>query len=188
MTLHLWLVYLGVITVLIAVPGPSALLSMTHGLRYGQRRALATILGGATGSLLLMTASALGLGAVLAASATAFLVLKVVGALYLIWLGISAWRTQENTLTPSSEVEESAPGALGLYRRGFMVGVSNPKDILFFCRTVSQFYRHGCAAGDAVCIAGVDLGSAGLQHHVYLRLYGEPCLHAVCSPTTLAVV
>ncbi|GAB7258756.1 LysE family translocator [Dickeya ananatis] len=143
MTLHLWLVYLGVITVLIAVPGPSALLSMTHGLRYGQRRALATILGGATGSLLLMTASALGLGAVLAASATAFLVLKVVGALYLIWLGISAWRTQENTLTPSSEVEESAPGALGLYRRGFMVGVSNPKDILFFAALFPNFVDTG---------------------------------------------
>ncbi|NPE65248.1 LysE family translocator, partial [Dickeya dadantii] len=45
MTLHLWLVYIGVITALIAVPGPSALLSMTHGLRYGQRRALATVLG-----------------------------------------------------------------------------------------------------------------------------------------------
>ncbi|AIR69660.1 LysE family translocator [Dickeya fangzhongdai] len=139
MTLHLWLVYLGVIAVLIAVPGPSALLSMAHGLRYGQRRALATILGGASGSLVLMTASALGLGAILAASATAFLALKVVGALYLIWLGISAWRTRESTLTPSAEVDEAAPGALGLYRHGFMVGVSNPKDILFFAALFPNF-------------------------------------------------
>ncbi|RNM06534.1 LysE family translocator [Dickeya undicola] len=139
MTLHLWLVYLGVIAVLIAVPGPSALLSMAHGLRYGQRRALATILGGATGSLVLMTASALGLGAILAASATAFLVLKVVGAFYLIWLGISAWRAREDSLTPSAEADETAPGVLGLYRHGFMVGVSNPKDILFFAALFPNF-------------------------------------------------
>lgn len=139
MTLHLWLVYLGVIAVLIAVPGPSALLSMAHGLRYGQRRALATILGGATGSLVLMTASALGLGAILAASATAFLVLKVVGAFYLIWLGISAWRAREDSLTPSAETDETAPGVLGLYRHGFMVGVSNPKDILFFAALFPNF-------------------------------------------------
>ncbi|WFN54056.1 LysE family transporter [Dickeya lacustris] len=73
MTWHLWLVYVGVIIVLIAVPGPSALISMTHGLRYGQRRALSTVLGSASASLVLMTASALGLGAILAASASAFL-------------------------------------------------------------------------------------------------------------------
>ncbi|WP_263064345.1 LysE family translocator [Dickeya dadantii] len=143
MTLHLWLVYVGVITALIAVPGPSALLSMTHGLRYGQRRALATVLGGATGSLVLMTASALGLGAILAASATAFLVLKVVGAAYLIWLGISAWRTRESTLTPSVEVEAIAPGLLKLYHRGFMVVVSNPKDILFFAALFPNFIDTG---------------------------------------------
>jgi len=132
MTLHLWLVYVGVITALIAVPGPSALLSMTHGLRYGQRRALATVPGGATGSLVLMTASA-----------TAFLVLKVVGAAYLIWLGISAWRTRESTLTPSVEVEAIAPGLLKLYHRGFMVGVSNPKDILFFAALFPNFIDTG---------------------------------------------
>nr|WP_238553313.1 LysE family translocator [Dickeya sp. DW 0440] len=140
MTWHLWLVYVGVIIVLIAVPGPSALISMTHGLRYGQRRALSTVLGSASASLVLMTASALGLGAILAASASAFLVLKVVGALYLIWLGICAWRSPQTAMMPAVEKDgQTMPGAFSLYRRGFMVGISNPKDILFFAALFPNF-------------------------------------------------
>ncbi|WP_192458328.1 LysE family translocator [Musicola keenii] len=143
MTLHLWLVYIGVIAALIAVPGPSALLSMTHGLRYGRRRALATVLGGASASLILMSASALGLGAILAASATAFLVLKVVGAAYLVWLGIAAWRSPAETPVSSVETMDEAPRLGMLYRRGFMVGISNPKDILFFAALFPNFIETG---------------------------------------------
>lgn len=139
MTLHLWLAYTGVIAALIAIPGPSALISMTHGLRYGRQKALATISGGVLAALMLMTASALGLGAILAASTTAFTVLKVVGAAYLIWLGISAWRDKgHETPLAAPDVEESA-GALRLFRKGFMVGISNPKDLLFFAALFPNF-------------------------------------------------
>lgn len=117
MTLQLWLAYTGVIAALIAIPGPSALISMTHGLRYGRRQALATVSGGVLAAMMLMTASALGLGAILAASTTAFTVLKVVGAAYLIWLGIAAWRdNSEPTAVSTSEMEE-APGAFRLFRK-----------------------------------------------------------------------
>lgn len=140
MTLHLWLAYTGIIAVLIAVPGPSALVSMTHGLRYGRRRALATVVGGVLAAMTLMTASALGLGAVLAASTTAFTLLKVVGAAYLIWLGISAWRDkgQPETVVVSGESAE-IPGSLKLLRKGYMVGISNPKDLLFFAALFPNF-------------------------------------------------
>ncbi|MGE9551293.1 LysE family translocator [Erwinia amylovora] len=140
MTLHLWLAYTGIIAALIAIPGPSALISMTHGLRYGRRRALATVLGGVLAAMTLMTASALGLGAILAASTTAFTVLKVVGAAYLIWLGISAWR--DNSPAETVETSEQAgelPGSLKLFRKGFMVGISNPKDLLFFAALFPNF-------------------------------------------------
>lgn len=141
MTLHLWLVYTGVIVALIAIPGPSALISMTHGLRYGQRRAIATIAGGACAALLLMTGSALGLGAILAASTTAFMLLKVVGAAYLIWLGISAWRAKTGPVTETESVSlpVDEPGAFTLFRRGFTVGISNPKDLLFFAALFPNF-------------------------------------------------
>lgn len=139
MTLQLWLAYTGVIAALIAIPGPSALISMTHGLRYGRRQALATVSGGVLAAMMLMTASALGLGAILAASTTAFTVLKVVGAAYLIWLGIAAWRdNSEPTAVSTSEMEE-APGAFRLFRKGFTVGISNPKDLLFFAALFPNF-------------------------------------------------
>lgn len=139
MTLQLWLAYTGVIAALIAIPGPSALISMTHGLRYGRKQALATVIGGVLAAMVLMTASALGLGAILAASTTAFTLLKVVGAAYLIWLGISAWRdNSEPTQLNAAEMEE-APGVLRLFRKGFMVGISNPKDLLFFAALFPNF-------------------------------------------------
>lgn len=140
MNLPLWLAYTGIIATLIAIPGPSALINMTHGLRYGRRSALATVLGGVFSALTLMTASALGLGAILAASTTAFTVLKVVGAAYLIWLGISAWRDNshaESVATP--EQTEEYPSRLKLFRKGYMVGISNPKDLLFFAALFPNF-------------------------------------------------
>jgi len=139
MTLQLWLAYTGVIAALIAIPGPSALISMTHGLRYGRKQALATVTGGVLAAMMLMTASALGLGAILAASTTAFTVLKVVGAAYLIWLGIAAWRDNSEPAAVNAVELEEAPGALRLFRKGFMVGISNPKDLLFFAALFPNF-------------------------------------------------
>jgi len=139
MTLHLWLAYTGVIAALIAIPGPSALISMTHGLRYGRRQALATVTGGVLAALILMSASALGLGAILAASTTAFTLLKIVGAAYLVWLGISAWRDKGHDAPMAAPEMEDAPGAMRLFRKGFMVGISNPKDLLFFAALFPNF-------------------------------------------------
>lgn len=139
MELHLWLAFMGVIAVLIAIPGPSALISMTHGLRYGRGRAAATVLGGVTAALLLMSLSALGLGAILAASTTAFMLLKIAGALYLIWLGINAWRSQAMITAPALMQSSEMPSRLALFRKGFLVGISNPKDLLFFAALFPNF-------------------------------------------------
>ena len=139
MTFHLWLAYTGIIATLIAIPGPSALISMTHGLRYGHRQALATVQGGVVAAMILMTTSALGLGAILAASTTAFTVLKVVGACYLAWLGIAAWRDTSASMPAASAEQGEAPGSLQLFRKGFTVGISNPKDLLFFAALFPNF-------------------------------------------------
>ncbi|MCW2474843.1 MULTISPECIES: LysE family transporter [unclassified Symbiopectobacterium] len=139
MELHLWLAFVGVITVLIAIPGPSALISMTHGLRYGRGRAAATVLGGVSAALVLMSLSALGLGAVLAASTTAFMILKIVGALYLIWLGIASWRSAAAAHAPEQVQMDASPTRVALFRKGFLVGISNPKDLLFFAALFPNF-------------------------------------------------
>ncbi|MFC0268098.1 LysE family translocator [Kushneria aurantia] len=128
MDLTVWITYLGVITALIMFPGPVALLCMSHGLRHGRRRALATVVGGALASLALMALSSLGLGAILATSETAFVMLKAVGAAYLVYLGVQAWRSPAE---PMAAPEAAAPStasirsARRLFARGFTAGRSH---------------------------------------------------------------
>ena len=94
MSLNLWLLYVSLAAAVIASPGPSALLCVSHAVSHGARKTIATIVGGITASMTLMALSALGLGAVIAASDTWFQAIKWAGAAYLVYLGISAWRTR----------------------------------------------------------------------------------------------
>lgn len=141
-----WLIYLGVISTLIFIPGPSALLCMSHGLKFGKSKSMATVLGGAIAAPVLMSISIAGLGAVLAASETAFLVVKLLGASYLIYLGVTAWRdsfSQSNSQEKESkEVNINDFSFSTLFRKGFMVGISNPKDILFFAALLPSFINN----------------------------------------------
>lgn len=134
MELNLWLLYISVISILIFSLGPSALLCISDGLKFGNKKAMATILGGAIAALMLMTISAVGLGAVLVASERLFFFIKIAGACYLIYLGYSAWK--EGSINIASKDPGGCVSAnyscYALFRKGFMVGISNPKDLLFF--------------------------------------------------------
>lgn len=137
MALHTWLIYLTAVIGLSLTPGPNGLLALTHGALYGHRRALWTVTGGMLGFVLLMALSMFGLAALLKTSAHALLVLKWVGAAYLIWLGIQLWRSPPLHLTP---LEASAPRpGLQLFRQGLLSALSNPKVILFFGAFLPQF-------------------------------------------------
>ncbi|WP_104204555.1 LysE family translocator [Billgrantia saliphila] len=142
-----WLTYIGVITALIVFPGPVALLCTSHGLRFGPQRTIATVLGGGVASLVLMSLSALGLGAVLATSETAFMLLKLVGGAYLIYLGLQAWLAVPRS--PLEAAPHPMPGPAGkhsvpgLFRQGFLVGIGNPKDLLFFAALFPNFITVG---------------------------------------------
>ena len=141
MELSTWFLYISVISILILSPGPSTLLCVSDGLKFGKKKSIATVLGGAVAALILMTISASGLGAVLAASEKLFFVIKIVGAGYLIYLGCNAWKegkiqTSDNDTTVSKIESHST---YSLFRRGFMVGISNPKDLLFFIALFPSF-------------------------------------------------
>ncbi|WP_137972290.1 LysE family translocator [Pseudomonas sp. F(2018)] len=137
MALHTWLIYLTAVLGLSLTPGPNGLLALTHGALYGHRRALWTVTGGMLGFVLLMALSMFGLAALLKASVHALLVLKWLGATYLIWLGIQLWRAPALHLTPL-ESAEPRPG-LQLFRQGLLSALSNPKVILFFGAFLPQF-------------------------------------------------
>ena len=130
MTLHTWVVYFAAALGLALTPGPNSLLVLTHGALHGAGRTAATIAGGALGFLALIGLSMFGIGALLAASAHALMLLKVVGGAYLVWLGIQLWRAP-----PIHVGDLSAPpvvSALALSRQGLCTAVSNPKALLFY--------------------------------------------------------
>lgn len=141
MNFHSWLIYLSVVAVIIVTPGPSAALCLTHGASHGPFRALATVAGGMVASSSLMSLSALGLGVVVAASSSLFLAVKFVGALYLILLGISIWRSHplEATKHQDKLTRVRSYSIPKLFRQGFAVGIANPKDLLFFGALFPQF-------------------------------------------------
>ena len=135
MSWNMWLAFLAAAVVIAVSPGPGAVLSMATGLRHGYAVALRAILGLQTALLIQLAIVVLGLGAVLAASATAFLAVKIAGAGYLIWLGVRKWRAPVELLEDGAE----ARAARGVYLQGVLVNLTNPKAIVFMVALVPQF-------------------------------------------------
>ena len=138
MSLELWLTFVAASTALLVIPGPTVLLVLSYALTQGRKVALATVAGVALGDLVAMTASLLGLGALVMASATAFAVVKWVGAAYLIWMGINMLRgASKAKLGGLIEVPADTSGAV--FRHAAIVTALNPKSIGFFIAFVPQF-------------------------------------------------
>jgi homoserine/homoserine lactone efflux protein len=139
---HVWWAYFFASWAIALSPGSGAVLSMTHGLAYGVRAASATVLGLQLGLAVILLVAGAGVGAVLVASATAFTVVKVVGAAYLIWLGIKQWRAPVQGQAPSGEVRPAKAGVPSVRERlalGFFTNVTNPKGIVFMVAVLPQF-------------------------------------------------
>jgi homoserine/homoserine lactone efflux protein len=144
--LHVWLAFLVASCVIAVSPGSGAVLSMSHGLSYGVRRTTATIVGLQLGLAVILLVAGLGVGAVLTASATAFTVIKVVGACYLLWLGWRQWRAPVSAVakvdgTTSESVREPELSAGQRVLRGFLTNVTNPKGIVFMAAVLPQFIQ-----------------------------------------------
>ena len=136
MSLETWWLYLGAVVLISCTPGPNVLYVTTRSIRFGLGPAFIGVAGCLTALVLMLTGSVAGLSAVLLALPGAFDVLKIAGAAYLVDLGIQVWR---------EPVAEEAPppstGASGvaLYRDGFLVGISNPKLLVFAAAFFPQF-------------------------------------------------
>ena len=133
------LLFAGVALVAIALPGPPVLLALANGARHGVPASLAGMAGARVSDVVLVTAAALGLGALLAASELAFTVVKWVGAAYLAWLGWRMLRSERRLEVPvdASLTAGGRPGSL--FVRSFLVAVTNPKGYLFVSAFFPQF-------------------------------------------------
>ncbi|WP_225780800.1 LysE family transporter [Xenophilus sp. Marseille-Q4582] len=140
---QVWLAYCVAAWVIALSPGSGAVLSMSHGLAYGVRRTTATIVGLQIGLAFTLLVAGVGIGALLMASATAFLVVKIVGAAYLLWLGWRQWRAP---VAPDPggafAAGEGAGHVLSVRQRvlrGALTNMTNPKGIVFMVAVLPQF-------------------------------------------------
>jgi threonine/homoserine/homoserine lactone efflux protein len=124
--------------VLIVIPGPSVLFAISRALAYGRRAALTTVVGGAVGSFTAATAVAFGIGAIIQTSAVIYTVIKLAGAAYLIYLGVQAIR-HRRALREAFEAQAAPIGGGRTLLQGFIVGVTNPKTVVFFAAILPQF-------------------------------------------------
>jgi threonine/homoserine/homoserine lactone efflux protein len=136
MTFESWAAFTAASAVLLIIPGPTVLLVVSYALGQGWRTVLPMTVGVALGDFTAMTLSMLGLGALLAASATLFTILKWVGAAYLVYLGIKLWRAG-GTLDAAPRTD--AVSAAKMLGHAWLVTALNPKSITFFVAFLPAF-------------------------------------------------
>jgi homoserine/homoserine lactone efflux protein len=143
MSLDYWIIYSLTVFLASIAPGPSMLLALTHGMKYGARRTMATAMGNVTASLIQAGISIAGLNVILSASEHIFFIIKWLGAAYLIYVGINYWRSSgivsHTTQNGHSSSQETI---LRMYTEAFLVAVGNPKAIIFFTALFPQFIKH----------------------------------------------
>lgn len=141
MNWHLFSAFLLITLILVLTPGPIVTLVISTGATRGARAGLITVAGSTVGNALLITGIALGLSVVIAHAAVLFEWLRWIGAAYLIWLGIQAWR-HAGAVTATVE-----PRGHIYFRRGFLAAITNPKTIAFFTAFLPQFIDPALPAG-----------------------------------------
>jgi threonine/homoserine/homoserine lactone efflux protein len=142
---------------IIIIPGPSVMFVVGRALSLGRRAALVTVMGNAAGFYVQVLLVAVGLGAVVERSVAVFNAIKLVGAAYLVWVGVQAIIHRKRNAAQTMTVEGTATLAhRSLFVDGFVVGVANPKTIVFFAAVLPQFVATGGApAGVQMIVLGV---------------------------------
>ncbi len=146
MEITTWLLFIAVGTAAVVSPGPAILLAISNSVRFGMGKVLLSTLGNITGLFILSTAAIFGLGAILKTSTYLFLIVKIIGAAYLIYLGVRQWCStanffaEQSTFDDSSDQAQRKPkGNLKIYMEGFLIAMTNPKAILFFTALFPPF-------------------------------------------------
>ena len=171
-SLEIWIAFTLASAALLAVPGPTVILVVSYALGRGRTSGFATVPGVALGDLTAMTVSLLGAGAVLAASATLFTVLKLAGAFYLVWLGIQLWRagaSLDGIAAPHAQAARSR-----MFWNAYVVTALNPKSVVFFVAFVPQFVDTAAPLlAQFVILEATFVGLAAVNAAVWALLAGQ---------------
>ena len=150
MNLHLFLAYCFAVAILVLMPGPIVTLVVANSLSHGSRSGLATVGGASIGNAILLGTTAVGLVAFFALLSEIFAVVRWVGALYLIWLGIKAWRVdggQGLAIVPAAKRSSRT-----VFLQGFLIALTNPKALVFYIAFLPQFIDPHLPAGPQLLV------------------------------------
>lgn len=174
---------------IIIIPGPSVLFTVGRALSYGRREALLTVLGNALGAAVICALVAIGLGALVAASASVLLVVKLAGAAYLMYLGVQAFRDRRS-IVAALGVQPDPIRSKRVLRQGFMVGITNPKTLVFLAAVLPQFIspERGSAGLQMLVLGGIFVGIALISDSVWALAAGAARSWFARSPRRLELV
>lgn len=176
--------------ILVVIPGPSVLFAVARTLSVGRRGGLVTVTGNTFGQVPLILAVAFGIGALVAQSIVLFTVIKLAGAAYLVYLGVQGVRHRNAPTDDAAAEVRAAVPARTLFWQGFLVGVSNPKSIVFFVAALPQFVdvRAGAVPLQMIILGLVFIAIALASDSVWVLLAGTARGWFAGSPKRLATI
>ena len=171
MSLELYIGFVLASSLILIIPGPTIILVVSQAVSHGRKAVLPLSAGVVSGDFTAMTLSLLGLGSLLSVSAELFNLLKWVGALYLIYLGIRLWLTRPAQLAVDAAADRRT--GTSLFRSSFIVTALNPKSITFFIAFFPQFVGSSGAIGQLLLLGLTFLILAGINAVIYGLFAGQ---------------
>lgn len=171
MELKTWLIFMAVSIFPVISPGPAILLAVSNALRFGPRATLYSATGNMLGLICVGFAVAFGLAAIMAASATAFAIVKFVGAIYLIYLGVKLWR-DTGAFVPQTGAAPLAKTPAKLFGEAFFISITNPKAIIILAALIPPFVDASKAAFPQVAIMSATYAGMCFLNHLALAFAG----------------
>lgn len=169
MAFHIWLTFALTYIILTITPGPNVALVIRNSLKFGAASALVTIFGNLTAQLLVVMLVAGGIGATIAALPEFFLVMKVLGAAYLIYLGVGQIRSARRSGAGIGEQADAATAPMsktGVFRSAFLVSISNPKTLIFLSAFMPQFVDQARPLGWQFAVMYLTIAASVASVHI----------------------
>jgi len=181
MPLELWLAYTATSVVILAIPGPTVLLVLSYSITHGRPATLPLAAGVTLGDTVAITLSLIGLGTLLASSAFWFTIIKWLGGMYLIYLGVKSFRQARKTLA-DAPAAASVSTPRKLFGIAFIVTALNPKSIVFFIALLPQFISHAHPVTTQLWILGATFVTLAAIGAVAYSLFASSIRRFLQSP------
>ena len=179
MPIELWLAYVATCAVVLAIPGPTILLVLSYAITHGRTATIPVVAGVALGDSLAISLSLIGLGTLLAASAFWFTLIKWMGGLYLIYLGVKLVRGSGKIARVESDPEKKS--SFKLFSSAFVVTALNPKSIVFFIALLPQFISASHPVTQQLWILGVTFVTLAIVGATSYALFATSIRHFLAS-------